>query len=90
MIFITTILKSVPYIWIVINIYLLVKSYNLNDYKLFGGDQWKMFEHSDKVFPFMTENLAHYDISEFLFFCIVPIYLYMLAKKLIASIFAKG
>jgi hypothetical protein len=90
MFLITIIARTVPYIWIGINIFLLVKSYILNEYKLFGGDQWKMFEHSDKVFPLMTENLAHYDISEFLFFCIVPIYLYMLAKKLIASIFAKG
>ena len=36
---INILLKSIPYLWILLNGYLLVAAYKLNGYKLFGGDQ---------------------------------------------------
>jgi hypothetical protein len=87
--FLRVILNSVPYLWIGLNIYAFYESYITNGYDLFGSNQYKMLEHITLVYPFQSANIAHYDVSEFLFFCIVPVYLYILLNRLIASVIAK-
>lgn len=69
--------------------YAFIKSYLINDYNLIGGNQLKMLEHIKIVYPFHSNEILYYDISELLFFCIVPIYLYILASRAILSILAK-
>jgi hypothetical protein len=87
---IRNILNIIPYIWIALNLHILVKSFGINQYTLFEENQYKLLEHTNKVYPFLTQDIAHYDLSEFLFYCIVPIYLYMVFRRLIASIFVAG
>ena len=87
--FLRLILKSLPYLWIGLNIYAFYESYSINEYELFGSNQSKMLEHITLVYPFKSGNIAHYDVSELLFFCIVPVYLYILLSRLIASVLAK-
>lgn len=60
----------------------------VNNYKFFGSDQWKMLEYTNIPYPFYSTNVAHYDVSEYLFYCIVPVYLYIIGRRLISSIFA--
>ncbi len=83
------ILKAVPYLWIVLNLYAFYESYVINGYELFGSNQAKMFEYVRIVYPFTSGNIAHYDISELLFSCIIPVYLYILLSRLIGSVLAK-
>jgi hypothetical protein len=84
------ILRSFPYLWIAVNIYAYYSSIQANNYNILGSDQSKMLEHVTIVYPFHSTNIAFYDISELLFYCIVPVYLYMVISRTIVSILAKN
>jgi hypothetical protein len=86
--FVKLVLSTIPYIWIFLNLFAYYKSYTINNYDLFGGDQVKMLEYVLIVYPFQSTNIAHYDITELLFFCIIPVYLYIVVSRLVASFFA--
>jgi hypothetical protein len=86
--FFRLVLSTIPYLWILLNLFAYYKSYNLNNYNLFGGDQVKMLEYILIVYPFQSTNIAYYDITELLFFSIIPVYLYIVIKRLVASFFA--
>lgn len=79
--------RSVPFAWILLNLYILIKSFILNGYRLLGGNEWKLLEHAKIVYPFHSSSILYYDFSEFLFYCIVPIYLYMIGKRIFTSLF---
>ena len=82
--------RSIPYFWILFNLYLFYKSYLLNNYKFFGSEQMRMLEHSTIVYPFQSTNIIHYDISELLFSCVIPVYIYILLTRLVVSFIAKN
>ena len=79
------ILKFVPFIWVLFNVFLLFQSGFLSNIEYKGVYLDVVFEHLEKFYPFHTQNLGHYDFSEFLFYCIVPVYLCLLIIKLIRS-----
>lgn len=80
-------IRLVYILWILFNIYLMLKAGYLQKVSVaFLKMEWsKVGEISPEIYPFQTNMVEHYDITEFLLFVIVPFILYKLLRKLLSK-----